>query len=133
MKITLKNVIRKLGEQAGIGLVETLVAIAILGVVANSFVSSLSAGSIAVRIQNESTLAQELARSQMEAIKAAPYDKSGRSYQAVDTPEGYGLAIDIGPAVDEKGNDKKTIQKVTVTVKHNEEAIITLEDFKVNR
>jgi type II secretory pathway pseudopilin PulG len=130
----LKNMIfRQLGEQTGIGLVETLVAVAILGVVITSFATSLSAGTIAVRVQNENTLAQGLARSQMEVIKAAPYDKTGKSYQPVIAPEGYKIDIAIGPAVDEKGNDKKTIQKVSVTVIHNEEDIITLEDFKVNR
>jgi type II secretory pathway pseudopilin PulG len=133
MKTLLKYIIGRLGDQAGIGLVETLVAIALLGVAMTSFVTDLSAGTIAVKIQNENTTAQGLAQTQMEVIKAAPYDKSGKSYRAVEAPEGYDIDIAIDPAVDEKGNDKKTIQKVSVTILHNGEAIITLEDFKVNR
>jgi type II secretory pathway pseudopilin PulG len=133
MKTLLKYIIGRLGDQAGIGLVETLVAIALLGVAMTSFVTDLSAGTIAVKVQNENTTAQGLAQTQMEVIKAAPYDKNGKSYRAVETPEGYDINIAVDPAVDEKGNDKKTIQKVSVTILHNGEAIITLEDFKVNR
>jgi type II secretory pathway pseudopilin PulG len=127
----LRYFIRRLHGQRGIGLVETLVAIAILGVGVTAFVTDLSAGSIAVNVQNETTLAQGLAQTQMEVIKAAPYDKTGRSYRPVDSPDGYTIRIDAGPV--EGNENKKNIQQVSVTILHNENKILTLEDYKVNR
>lgn len=133
MKRLLQSIIERLEDQAGIGLVESLVAIALLGITMTSFVTNLSAGTIAVRVHNENTIAQGLAQTQIEVIKAAPYDKTGKSYQTVERPEGYDIKIAVNPAVDEKGNAKKTIQKVSVMVFHNEEAVFNLEDYKVNR
>jgi len=64
-----KLIIAKLVGQAGIGLVETLVAIAILGVVAVTFMTALSAGSISVNNLAQQASAQELATTQMETIR----------------------------------------------------------------
>ncbi|MBN1191933.1 MAG: prepilin-type N-terminal cleavage/methylation domain-containing protein [Dehalococcoidales bacterium] len=129
----LKKIIRRLKEQAGISLVETLVAVAILGIGITSFVTALSAGIFAVKIQNEDNIAQGLARTQMETIKAAPYDSTGNSYRPVDSPVGYDIDIAVSTAVKEKNKNTNTIQKVSVTITRDEEEIITLEDFKVNR
>jgi type II secretory pathway pseudopilin PulG len=125
------KLIRRLTRRRGIGLVETLVAIGILGVGVTAFVTDLSAGSIAVRVQNETTLAQGLAQTQMEVIKAAPYDKTGRSYPTVDSPDGYTISIASAPV--EGNENQKQIQHVSITIRHNENAILTLEGYKVNR
>ena len=125
----LKKISCRLKDQAGIGLVETLVAIAILGTGVTAFVSDLSAGSLAVNIRGEATLAQGLAQTQMEVIKAAPYDKNGRAYPAVETPAGYS----VGVAVDSSLSGDENLQKVTVTVGHDGNNVLTLEDFKAKR
>jgi type II secretory pathway pseudopilin PulG len=138
MKITksipgLNKIILRLSGQRGIGLVETLVAIAILGVGVTAFVTDLSAGSIAVNVQNENTLAQGLAQSQMEAIKAAPYDKTGKSYLPVEAPENYTIEISTEYPGDGKADKQKSLQQVSVTIKHHDNSVLTLEDYKVNR
>jgi len=65
-------------KSGGFGLAETLIAVAILGVSLTGFISSLSAGSIAADTQHEAAISQRLAQSQMEIIKAAEYDSSGK-------------------------------------------------------
>jgi type II secretory pathway pseudopilin PulG len=129
----LKKILLRLSGQRGIGLVETLVAIAILGVGVTAFVTDLSAGSIAVNVQNENTLAQGLAQTQMEVIKAAPYDKTGKSYLPVDAPENYTIEIAAASPAGQKADKQKTLQKVSVTIKHNHNIVLTLEEYKVNR
>jgi prepilin-type N-terminal cleavage/methylation domain-containing protein len=125
----LKTIARRLSGQAGFGLVETLVAVAILGIAAAGFVTDLSAGSIAVGTQDEITVAQALAQTQMEAIKAAPYDKKGDSYPHIAAPDNYTTEI----TADDSIYARNTIQQVTVTVRHNNTAVLTLQDYKVDR
>jgi type II secretory pathway pseudopilin PulG len=129
----LKKIILRLGSQRGIGLVESLVAIAILGVGVTAFVTDLSAGSMAVNVQNENTLAQGLAQTQMEVIKAAPYDNTGRSYLPVEAPENYTIEIAAGYPAGEKGSMQESLQQVSVTIKHNADSVLTLEGYKVKR
>jgi Tfp pilus assembly protein PilV len=116
-------------EQRGLGLVETLVAVAILGTSVVAFVVALSAGSIAVGEQDKEAVAQGLVRTQLEYTKSYPYDSEATTYPAVDLPEGYALSISVASV---PGTDAD-IQKITVTVSRESESIITVEDYKVNR
>lgn len=111
------------------GLVETLVAIAILSVGITAFMTSLSTGSIAVNTQGEQAIAQRLAQAQMESIKALPYDSTGASYNQISPPEGYTLSLDVDSTLYADSN----IQRVSVTVLHQENQVLVLEDYKVNR
>jgi prepilin-type N-terminal cleavage/methylation domain-containing protein len=125
LKKTLRNL---LGEQ-GMTLVETLVAIAVLGVSSTTFILALSTGTIAVRTQDEDALAQGLARSQMETIKAAAYDSTGASYSTISTPAGYSISLNTNSALYSDSN----IQKITVIVLHNGTVLYSLEGYKVHR
>jgi type II secretory pathway pseudopilin PulG len=116
-------------EQRGLGLVETLVAVAILGTSVVAFVVALSAGSIAVGEQDKEVVAQSLVRTQLEYTKSYPYDSEATTYPAVDLPEGYAISISVASVA---GTDAD-IQKITVTVSWESEDIITVEDYKVNR
>ena len=113
-------------DQRGLGLVESLVAVAIMGVVAVAFVVALSAGSIAVREGDQEVVAQRLARTQLEYIKSCPYDTT---YSTVGEPESYSISVGVDPTPD---NDTD-IQKITVTISRDGEDILTVEDYKVNR
>ena len=115
--------------QEGLGLVEALVAVAILGTSVVAFVVALSAGSIAVGEQDKEVVAQSLLRTQLEYTKSYPYDSEATTYPAVDLPEGYALSISVTSV---PGTDAD-IQKITVTVSRESESIITVEDYKVNR
>jgi len=107
--------------------VETLVAVAILGIAIVAFVVALSTGAIAVGGQDEATAAQGLAQSQLEYIKSQPY--SPGSYATVAAPAGYALSVAVAPV---PGTDTD-IQKVTVTVLRDGDGVLTVSDYKVNR
>jgi|WetSurMetagenome_2_1015567.scaffolds.fasta_scaffold585502_2 prepilin-type N-terminal cleavage/methylation domain-containing protein len=126
---SLKIISRILSGEQGMTLVETLVAIAILGVSVAAFILALSAGSIAVRMQEEDAQAQGLARSQMETIKAAAYDSTGASYSTISAPAGYSLSLSTNSALYSNSN----IQKISVTVLHNGASVYALEGYKVDR
>ena len=148
IKIVMKN-------ERGIGLIEVLVALAILGIVAAAFLSGLATASKAVLIADVRTNAESLARSQMEHIKNQIYSStnvdwdytvtdSGRS--SSDPPDWWGLGSPGNPpllashyagfsvyASADEDAANVGIQKITVTVEHLDEVKITLEDYKVDR
>jgi len=124
-----KLAIGRLKGESGISLAETLVALAILGVSASAFITALSTGAISVRIQDELALSQGLAQSEMEVIKAAPYDVTGQSYPVLNGPPGYTIALQTDSSI----YGESHIQQITVTVMHDENTVLTLENYKVNR
>jgi len=115
--------------QKGLGLVETLVAVAILGTSVVAFVAALSVGSIAVGEQDEKVVAQSLAQTQLEYTKSYPYDPEATTYPTVYTPEGYIISVNVASIPDTDAD----IQKVTATISRDGENILTVADYKVNR
>ena len=73
MKWLVREASRFFRGQRGISLIETLVALSILGAVAVVFLSSLTGASRAAFIIDEQSTAESLARSQMEWVKNASY------------------------------------------------------------
>ena len=116
-------------DQMGLGLVETLVAVAILGTAVVAFASGLSAGSIAVREQDEIAVSQGLAQTQMEYTKSYAYNPGAATYPAVATPADYSIAVGVSAV---PGTDTN-IQKITVTVSREGQAVTTVEGYKLNR
>jgi len=115
--------------QKGLGLVETLVAVAILGTSVVAFVVALSAGSIAVTEQDEEVVAQGLAQAQLEYIKSYVYDAGASTYPAIAAPEGYTISV----AVSSVPNTDADIQKITASILRGGENVLTVENYKVNR
>ena len=113
----------------GFTLVESLVAIAILGVSATAFISDLSSGSLAVQTLDEQVTSQQLLQTQMEVIKAAAYDPAGNSYTRVAVPDGYTLNV----AVNSQIYTNNHIQKITLSVYYNGNLCGTLDNYKVDR
>ena len=116
-------------DQRGMGLVESLAAVAILGTGVVAFVVALSAGSIAVREQEQQVVAQSLVQTQLEYTKSYPYDAGATTYPTVDTPAGYSISVEVDPISDTDTD----IQKITVTVSRDGEDLLTVENYKVNR
>jgi len=115
--------------QDGVGLVEVLVAVAILGVTLVAFLTAISTGSLGVATTEERVTAENLARSQLEYTKSQVYLAAPASYATVTPPTGYAVSAD-GASIPE-GNS--AIQKITVTVTRNGETLLTVEDYKVDR
>jgi len=129
LKRRLAHLINPARGQKGLGLVETLVAVAILGTSVVAFVVALSAGSIAVSEQDEEVVAQGLAQAQLEYTKSCVYDTGASTYPAIAAPEGYTISVAVSSV---PGTDAD-IQKVTASIFRGGENVLTVENYKVNR
>ena len=116
-------------DETGIALVESLVAVAVLGVAVVTFVVALSTGSLAVQESDQEVTVQSLARTQLEYTKGYPYDPDAITYPTVSAPAGYGISV----AVTSVPDTDTDIQKITVDISRDGETIMTIEDYKVNR
>jgi Tfp pilus assembly protein PilV len=117
--------------QAGVGLVETLIAVAILGVTLVALLAAISTGSRGVAITEERVTAENLARSQLEYAKSKTYFTAPASYATVTPPAGYTVSAEA-TSILEAGADS-SIQKITVTVTRDGVTLLTVEDYKVDR
>lgn len=129
------GVAKKLGgKETGVSLVETLIALAILGVIAVAFLSGLATAAKATGIADEQATAESLARSQMEYVKTIDYVYDTTQYSPAPIPSDkdysdYSGMIDAQPLNDTDDG----IQKITVTIEHHDKQVFTLEGYKVNR
>ncbi len=124
--LRLKN---QLNSQTGIGLVETLMAVAILGTSVVAFVVALSVGSLTVNEQNRETIAQGLAQSQMEYTKNYAFSPGVTTYPILAVPATYSVSVNVAAVPSADTN----IQKITVTVLKDGVNILTISDYKVKR
>ena len=142
------SVTKKLpGNESGVTLLETLVALAILGLVAVALLSGLTTAARATIIADEQATAESLARSEIEYVKSQDYidytDPGHLEYESVTPPDSYSIELtptpidpDTGLAYGQTGGifeQDDGIQKITVTVKRNNNPVLTVEDYKVDR
>lgn len=114
-------------NEIGSSLIETVVALALLGIIGVAFLSALTTTSNSRLIADEHVTARLLAESQMEDIKKQTYSFS---YDPVPIPAAYpGYSATINVDNLRNGN----IQKIAVTVRHHDHDIETLEGYKVSR
>lgn len=125
-------------SEKGFSLIETLVALAILGIIAVGFLSGLATAARATFITDERTTAASLAKSQMEYIKNQNYDNINNPPQydlLSDLPTSFSVTV-TASRLDPEGDgldDDDGIQNIVVTVMRGSRTIITLEDYKVDR
>ena len=119
-----------LSSENGASLAETLISVAIVAIAITTFLAAFSTGSLAVRKADKRVTAETLARSQMEYTKSQAYVAAPASYDIISPlPESYSITAD---ATSISGRDAN-IQRINVTIRHGEEVLLTLEDFKLNR
>jgi type II secretory pathway pseudopilin PulG len=121
-------------RESGITLIETVVALAILGTIGVIFLSGLTTTSKAAFIFDEQATAESLARSQMEWAQNADYVYDATQYSPTPIPSGkdyinYSATI----TAESLNNPDDGIQKITVTVKRFNETVIKLQSYKVDR
>ena len=121
-------------SESGVTFIETLVALALLGIIAVAFLSGLATTSRATTIADEQTTAGSLARSQMEWGKTVGYVYEATEYSPAEIPSGddyagYSATIDA----EALHNPDEGIQKITVTVKHHDKEILQLEGYRADR
>ena len=125
---------RLAGGELGVTFIETVVALALLGIIAAAFLSGLATTSKATMIADEQTIAESLARSQMEWAKNLAYTANATEYSPAPIPSGkdyinYSVII----AAEQLHNPDDGIQKITVTVNHADKVVTALEGYKVDR
>ena len=118
---------RQIKSERGSSLIETLVALTLLGIIGAAFLGALATTSNARLIADERASARILAESQMENVKKQDYAFSYGTIPIPDENAGYSATIDADSM--RNGN----IQKITVTIIHRNREVITLESYKVNR
>jgi len=132
-----KEIFRLFLGQRGISLIETVVALALLGIIGVVFLSGLTISSKGVIISQEKVVAESLAKSQIEHIKAqdyiplADYDPLTNCYEVIDIPNnlvGRGYDVEINPpetiiSASEGGFE---LQSIAVVIKCNGEGVFTI-------
>jgi len=138
-----KEKFRLLRGQQGIGLIETVVALALLGLIGVAFLNGLTTTSNAVMISQERVIAESLAKSQLEDIKAQGYITVEESvsanctYEEIAIPDDlvgkYEIEIIIDPDyIIEPGVEGPfELQSITVVVKLvNGRAILIVSSYR---
>ncbi len=145
MKVSCKALYRDrhpLRSRDGFALLDTLLAIAILGVVGIAFLGAVASAEKAVYVSDERTMAESLARRQLESLKASSYINYSvvghPVYSTVSMPTSYaaGLtAVPINPTTLQplpSGQDQG-LQDIGVTITRNGRTILSIHDYKVAR
>jgi prepilin-type N-terminal cleavage/methylation domain-containing protein len=120
---------RRLHDDHGVTLIETLVAVAILGLTLVVFLAGLQTGLISTRQSDALSTAHAVARSQMEYTKNASYQAAPTAYATVTPPSGYTVSSNASTI----GGGDANIQLITVQVLKAATPVFTLEGYKVNR
>lgn len=119
-------------RESGTTLLETVVALAVLGIIAVTFLSGLVTSSKATFIVDERATAESLARSQMEWVQSASYNITG--YYPAPIPSGTDYINYSANITAESLHDPDDgIQKITVTIMRSGEPVFKLEGYKVDR
>ena len=130
-----------LSTESGSTLVGELVALGILGMALAVLLSAICTSMMGTAIVEQRVVAENLARTQLEAIKAAGYqeDPAAIPYPTIPVADTYSLTVAVthwisptGPFTDAQPSDCG-MQRITVTVNHNGEPVSRLEGFKVDR
>lgn len=112
------------GAQRGSSLLETLIALGILGAVAGAVLSALSTGSMSTATLDEQVTVESLARTQLETIKSSPYDPAG-DYLPMDIP-GYSISVNTVIIAGDK-------QEINVIISREGRPLMKVTDCKVDR
>ncbi len=136
------------GNEAGVGLIETLIAVALMGLIAASFLGGLATASKGTVIADEQATAENLVRSQMEYVKNQAYiDYSVNPHdvysEITPSPADYSIDFaaepfdaDTGIAYGQTGGiyvQDDGIQRITVTASRGSKSLLTITDYKVDR
>jgi prepilin-type N-terminal cleavage/methylation domain-containing protein len=120
-------------NQKGFTLIETLVALAILGILASVFLSGLVITTDASIDNDERATADSLVRAQMEYIRTCTYQYDVSEY-AVNPTLSIPAGWEIPPSTVEKVHASDDgIQKVTVSARHLGNTVLVVTTYKVDR
>ena len=153
LKYRLAKAGKQLRHEAGAGLIEALIALALTGTAIVTLLAAFSTGTEAVVMTDEMVTARNLAQDQIEYVQQYPYDPGTTTYPvdpSIDIPADYVLsptqvstlsavASELLPwgATEFMGQElpqnQNSMQYVTATVVRNGEVVFEISTFKVNR
>ena len=116
-------------HEKGFALVESLIAVAVMGTAIVALLAALSTGSIAVTVVEEKVTVDGIARSQLEYTQSLPFQVAPATYSTIAPPAGYGVTAEAFPVA---GADAD-LQKVVVTVYHQGAPVLAADAYKMNR
>lgn len=112
-------------------LIESIVSIAILSAISVVFLGGLVVSSKGTLESDEQTTAESIARCQMEWVQGSTYVDNATQYLPADLDqfddyEGYTANISAEPL----HSPDDGIQKIIITVLHNERWVMSVEGYK---
>jgi Tfp pilus assembly protein PilV len=125
-------------DERGVGLVESLVSSALLGIALMALVASLSTFAIASRTAEDRSLGQAVARAQAARINAAPYQADGDySSYFEPLPTGFARTITVtwwnGTSAWSGTQNANGLEKLALTVSRGGSPLATIEFTKASR
>ncbi len=120
--------------ETGIALLETLVALAVLGATAVVFLGGLLTTTKVMSQTDEQSTAASLAQRQIEWVKAATYVYGASEYSLAPMPDSsdylnYSVTVTAEPL----RTPDDGIQRITVSVIRSGEPVFRLQSYKVDR
>lgn len=113
------------GRRGGI-LVEVLAAVALFGIVGSAVATGLSTSQLSAGVTEHQSVAESVARRQMEYVFSLPYQEPPSTYPSVDAPPGFSVTAEA----EEYVVGDLTIEKVVVTVSRDGQGILALESLR---
>jgi len=133
-------------RQKGFALIEILVALALMGITAVGLLSGLATTFRAGTISQERVVAESLAKSQWEYIRAQDYiptadydpDDPEKRYQLIAIPDELVVkdyTVEIGTPATIIGPDdgEFELQSITVVINCDSKQLLTISDYRVGR
>ena len=114
-------------NERGLTLVEVLIAMALFGILAVSFLSAFGTGLVVLTRTDERQTAKNLAESQMEHIMKQGFPGP---YTLAEIPEEY-ARYEVEYEVETPPDRDANIQKITVIVTRGGEEVTKLEGYKM--
>ena len=131
--------------QRGISLIETLVGLALLGIIAVAFLSGLATTLKGVSLSQERVSVDSLVKSQIEYIKTQAYvavadyrpDEEGKRYELINilpdlAAAGYSVEVIVIPPTILSEAGGYELQKITVAVKRDGKAELVVSIYRVS-